>query len=214
MTSTVRSDAPGRQERTRPQQLYRMYDADGALLYVGISYSAVTRFAQHRATKPWIGEVARVDISTHHVTRDEIERMERQAIIDEQPRHNVVHNRSWRADVPLRDPATGEGAVFDHWLIATRSNTHGPYANLARTLGRMWAVLNPSWDRDGDASDTDSLRRLVGEMIAAHHYPDMHHECEMDEMPPVQYPVSRDATGYCVYICDTCGKPWSGWWKQ
>jgi hypothetical protein len=214
MTSTV-PNAVNPSPLKRPQQLYRLYDDDGGLLYVGISYSAIARFAQHRASKPWIADVARIDIETHYVDRAEIERIERQAIADERPLHNVVHNRrSWRADVPLRDPVTGEGAMFDHWLVAARANTHDQYAALARALRNMWAVLATSWDPDVDASDTDQLRELVDEMLAAHHYPDMHHECRSDEMPPVQYPVSRDVTGHCVYICDTCGKPWSCWWRR
>lgn len=85
----------------RPQQLYRLFDADGELLYIGISYSAIARYAQHKATKPWIGDVCTVTIETHDVSRAEIEAIERQAIIDERPKHNVVHS-STRPGADLR----------------------------------------------------------------------------------------------------------------
>lgn len=74
------------------QQLYRLYDADGALLYIGISYSAISRFAQHKADKPWIASVARIEIETREVSRSEIEAIERDAIISEKPKHNKQHN--------------------------------------------------------------------------------------------------------------------------
>jgi hypothetical protein len=74
------------------QQLYRLYDADGTLLYVGISYSAIARFAGHKADKPWIGDVARIDIEHHDVTRREMLNIERRIILTEKPLHNVTHN--------------------------------------------------------------------------------------------------------------------------
>ena len=37
--------------------LYRLYDDDGELLYVGITDSPGTRMAQHKAQKAWWGDV-------------------------------------------------------------------------------------------------------------------------------------------------------------
>ena len=80
------------------QQLYRMYDKDGRLLYVGISKSALARYAQHAAEKAWIGEVVRMDVQTIPCARDEIVKIESRAIEQEQPRYNVAGNS--RADRP------------------------------------------------------------------------------------------------------------------
>jgi hypothetical protein len=78
------------------QQLYRLFSAEDELLYIGISVSALARFAQHKADKPWIGEVARVAIETHDCARAEIEALERSAIIQEKPKYNIVHANSQR----------------------------------------------------------------------------------------------------------------------
>ncbi len=90
------------------QQLYRLFDADGTLLYIGISYSAIARYAQHKADKPWIGNVCRIDIETHDVSRAEIEEMERAAIIAEKPAHNKKHNGPERGPVRMTAPSKPE----------------------------------------------------------------------------------------------------------
>jgi hypothetical protein len=98
--------------------LYRIYNRDGDLLYVGISYSAIVRQAQHKAAQPWWGDVARIDVQPlGNVPRAEAERIEREAIVTERPRHNKVHNggtRHQRVTVPpapraVVDPSTAEG---------------------------------------------------------------------------------------------------------
>jgi hypothetical protein len=72
--------------------LYRFFDADDRLLYIGISLSAVQRAAGHRHRQPWWDDVARMDVEHFpDVTRDEILRIEREAIRTERPLHNVVH---------------------------------------------------------------------------------------------------------------------------
>lgn len=69
------------------QHLYRMYDANENLLYIGVSVNALARFAQHKLDKPWIDDVAKVTIESHKCSRSEIEAMEREAIVLERPRH-------------------------------------------------------------------------------------------------------------------------------
>lgn len=72
----------------RTTTLYRLRDADGALLYVGISQSAMRRLGEHAASKSWWDEVARVDVE-HFATRAEAVAAEWRAIGDENPRHNI-----------------------------------------------------------------------------------------------------------------------------
>jgi hypothetical protein len=72
--------------------LYRAYNSEGSLLYVGISYSALIRITAHRRDKPWFGDVARIEVEKVPGDRYAAEERERQAIWAERPLHNVVHN--------------------------------------------------------------------------------------------------------------------------
>lgn len=88
------------QDQSTPQPertaLYRLYDADGALLYVGISNNPKRRFSGHRSDKPWWPEVDR-----HTV--DWFDNMwfasvaERTAITTEAPRYNIRGTAAFRA---------------------------------------------------------------------------------------------------------------------
>lgn len=71
--------------------LYRHFAADGALLYVGISLSAVARLSAHEATAPWFRDIARVEVAWYP-SRDLALAAEKAAIKRECPRHNIVHN--------------------------------------------------------------------------------------------------------------------------
>lgn len=70
--------------------LYRHYDGDGRLLYVGISFSALHRLSKHKAIAAWFWSIAKVEI-TGYATPEEAMLAERIAIRLEKPLHNVVH---------------------------------------------------------------------------------------------------------------------------
>jgi len=72
--------------------LYRYYDSDNALLYVGISNKPGRRLQEHFKGQPWSGLIKKTDFE-HFETREEAERAEIDAIKAEKPKHNVVHNR-------------------------------------------------------------------------------------------------------------------------
>ena len=76
----------------RSTHLYRLWDANGELLYVGISKSAMRRLADHQRGKPWADEINSVTI-TNVSTRAEAERMEIEAIANENPKYNIQHAR-------------------------------------------------------------------------------------------------------------------------
>ena len=95
----------GGRRPSRAQQLYRCYDANGRLLYLGVSLNAVSRAAQHRAGSAWFASVARIDIETLQCSRTEIELRERTAIKREKPLHNIKgteRERSWQPPAPER----------------------------------------------------------------------------------------------------------------
>ena len=71
--------------------LYRHFDKDKNLLYVGISYNAFARLAQHEFSSTWAGLSVRMEIE-YFDTRAIAMNAERMAIINEKPIHNLVHN--------------------------------------------------------------------------------------------------------------------------
>lgn len=79
-----------------PTALYRLYDPNGELLYVGVTGDLRTRFAQHAATKPWWSEVAKKTV-TWHMTRGSALAAESAAIRTEQPHCNVLDTGVVRA---------------------------------------------------------------------------------------------------------------------
>lgn len=81
-----------------PTTLYRFFDEEGRLLYVGVSTSAPNRMKQHRATKPWFTQVASATFS-HLPTRNAALEAEAVAIRTEKPLMNVVTPLIWK-EVP------------------------------------------------------------------------------------------------------------------
>lgn len=70
--------------------IYRLYDAAGDLLYIGITCRwLVDRLTAHRRTKSWWGDVAAVSIEPQRVPYWEALNVERAAIKAERPRHNI-----------------------------------------------------------------------------------------------------------------------------
>lgn len=73
--------------------LYRLYDADGKLLYVGITNDTERRWSDHSSDKSWWPDVAE-RTAEWFATRPEAEAAEIQAIKTEKPRRNRAHNMS------------------------------------------------------------------------------------------------------------------------
>lgn len=89
---TDRNDSEPTDINRQPTTLYRLFDHQGNLLYVGIAGNPGRRFAQHSGDKHWWGDVAETTL-THFDTRAEALRAEKRAIRDEHPAYNVVHSR-------------------------------------------------------------------------------------------------------------------------
>ena len=71
--------------------LYRFYDANSVLLYIGITRNPPARFKGHATEKAWWDMVAHIKMQNFD-SRDELSEAERHAIITEVPRYNVTHN--------------------------------------------------------------------------------------------------------------------------
>jgi excinuclease UvrABC nuclease subunit len=72
----------------RPTCVYRAYDEDGELLYVGISMNLEGRLAKHRVTT-WWPEVDEITVKWFS-GREAAKAAERAAIRNENPRYNVA----------------------------------------------------------------------------------------------------------------------------
>ena len=85
----------------RAAQLYRHYDKDGALLYVGIAYCAFERLKYHRITARWFKQISKITIE-HFRGRGAARRAERKAIETENPRFNecALALKARRVDLP------------------------------------------------------------------------------------------------------------------
>lgn len=67
--------------------VYRFFDADGELLYVGCTFDMGPRIAQHRRDKRWWEQVVTVTLERHPDRRTALD-AEAAAIADERPRYN------------------------------------------------------------------------------------------------------------------------------
>lgn len=90
--------------------LYRFYDADGALLYVGITSRGPYRWQEHEAHRAWWALVASSRVE-HFEDRDEAASAERAAIRAEKPLHNVTHLHPAKAQPLPVKRKHGSGAI-------------------------------------------------------------------------------------------------------
>ena len=72
--------------------LYRHYDLNGVVLYIGISHTPLSRFKSHQIDKEWCYDSVRMDIEWFD-TRSEALLAEKLAIINDQPLYNKTHLR-------------------------------------------------------------------------------------------------------------------------
>ena len=77
-------------------QLYRHFDKDGTLLYVGVTASPLIRQSDHCGTSKWGREIATITVE-HFDNRRAALAAEWTAIQAEKPRHNIVGRKgAWR----------------------------------------------------------------------------------------------------------------------
>ena len=94
--------------------LYRMFDAQDNLLYVGITNNPPSRFSGHRNAQRWWGQVATIRLATYP-SRDALRTAEREAIIAEEPLYNRTHAFRDDEDYPWDDELE---AALHHAAVA------------------------------------------------------------------------------------------------
>ncbi|WP_053638273.1 MULTISPECIES: GIY-YIG nuclease family protein [Streptomyces] len=75
--------------------VYRLFDADGTLLYVGMTYAPERRFRDHRAKRTWWSQVDGISIEWF-TTRYRASLAEAKALRTEHPVHSVHQAAPWR----------------------------------------------------------------------------------------------------------------------
>lgn len=134
----VRSFAEMQREREKaPFVVYRMYDADSALLYVGVTMNDAVRLHAHSNQKAWFYRVATVTF-TRYATKSEAYAAEKAAIKEEKPLHNVRDSGKSLRRLPLNqpeitDPNPEEGSE-SHIDITTAAE----YLGIARQTLLNW----------------------------------------------------------------------------
>lgn len=180
--------------------LYRFFDQDGDLLYVGITNNPGRRWSQHRADKPWWSEVHHIEME-HHADRESVLRAEATAIRAERPRHNVIGTVPSPASAPTFLVACGECA-FPASAAYLRRDEYAKY--------RRWADTrdDPSIPMKSRILSGDELFDIPG--AASWHiscdncYPD-------DEEVQVWFGIDpRSRAGCAERICHFGTKEWVG----
>lgn len=90
--------------------LYRHFDADNVLLYIGISKSLLNRISQHSHVSHWFESISLIKLEWF-ATREEALEAERNAILYERPLYNIAMNSS--VLIPLRR----EDQRFAFWEV-------------------------------------------------------------------------------------------------
>ena len=80
------------------QTLYRHFDANNNLLYIGVSSRISQRIKEHSIHSSWWQNVSKITLE-HFEIRKEVLEAERNAIIAEQPKHNIIHKNGKIKDV-------------------------------------------------------------------------------------------------------------------
>ncbi len=83
---------PIKTKKSEETTLYRHYDVDNNLLYVGISLSWQKRLKEHKVSS-WYKKISNVTLE-HHESREKAMYYEREAIKKEKPLYNIQNNNT------------------------------------------------------------------------------------------------------------------------
>jgi predicted GIY-YIG superfamily endonuclease len=112
----------------KTQTLYRFFDAEGRLLYVGISKFFEARLKQHYRNSNWFFESVTCTLE-HYETRDQVEKAESLAIKLENPIHN-------KAGKPGYESPMDHFAKIKNWTYSDieSDDAHKPLISLMAEL--------------------------------------------------------------------------------
>lgn len=113
---------------SRRTALYRLFDTEGRLLYVGIAFNPDSRWAGHSASKSWWPDVAEKRIEWHE-TRSAAVAAERAAIAAELPLYNKQDSPQ-----PYEGVTTKEGTMPSR-VVRIDSDIWDDYGKLCEEKG-------------------------------------------------------------------------------
>lgn len=122
----------------QPTAVYRMYDAAGRLLYVGMTNNTDVRWKWHAQSRGWWRHVSRKAVEWHP-DRATARRHEALAIKSEAPLYNSMHAAAGPHDVPLRDARSQLSRIVDQVRILHEARW------LTRNGHRTVAVVHPAF---------------------------------------------------------------------
>jgi hypothetical protein len=134
-----------------PTELYRHYDEQDRLLYVGVALSAIHRLSQHRDHSTWFEKIKRVEIQTFETRKEALE-AERQAITEERPKHNMIHKRPEKEEEQQKQRKTRKRQTPAAYIVAKWRDKYCQKENVSSVLPetaearkiRILAVLSKS----------------------------------------------------------------------
>lgn len=141
------------QHADRPHFVYRAFDADTRLLYVGCTLDFERRKAEHTYMRPWGRDVARWTVERFEDQRSALAAEER-AIAAEKPLHNAMYNGAgltgWNEERRASD-----ACVHGHpWSENVKTNAQG--MRICATCERI-----AGWRYDAKRGRPYAIRKLA-----------------------------------------------------
>lgn len=119
--------------------LYRLYAADGTLLYVGVTGKLSVRFYYHSREKRWWPQVYGKRI-TWYDQRAEAEEAERCAILGENPVHNVFHTPAQGEVIRAAQRRTHSGGLLGGEPLLFGGESEAVRAHYRKLIERQLAA--------------------------------------------------------------------------
>jgi predicted GIY-YIG superfamily endonuclease len=114
--------------------LYRFYDSEWRLLYVGISWDVAARIGQHRDSKPWFEYVAFIRVD-HYLTRAAAETAEQDTIREERPPFNTTAQNRYVREILTSARTSAHPPVAEDRIRRTRRSRSEKMAALVQMAG-------------------------------------------------------------------------------
>jgi DNA-binding transcriptional regulator YiaG len=115
-------------------KLYRLYDENGILLYVGVCQNVQARLLMHKHSKPWFRNVVDIEIESYE-NKNAALLAETKAIVNERPQFNTQK-------VPKNSSSAG------HWIKKIREARGETQAEFGAHFGvhqstvHRWEIYN------------------------------------------------------------------------
>ncbi|MET9676446.1 GIY-YIG nuclease family protein [Streptomyces sp. NPDC006482] len=139
----------------KPAAVYRLYDADGALLYIGMTRNEASRWKDHRKEMLWWPEVTDKHL-TWYDTRWQAWDAERLAIRTEGPRYNKSSWPDMAPQLPPGVPPQPHGARIAYQHRETRGGYRIQWYQWRLTLQDALETLREQQEEEAGARGTSA----------------------------------------------------------